>query len=94
MKRTPVVGLARAVARARIAGPVAGIDELLAVDDRDRLESYPFFWAALGDLALRAGLVSRARAWLARGSETARNDAERQVFRRRLGECAARSEAT
>ncbi len=93
-KRTPVVGLGRAIARARIAGPMVGIDELLALDDRDRLESYPFFWAALGDLALRAGQVSRARVWLERGSETARNDAERQVFRRRLAECAARTEAT
>lgn len=93
-KRTPVVGLGRAIARARIAGPMAGIDELLALDDRDRLESYPFFWAALGDLALRAGQVSRARGWLERGSEAARNDAERQVFRRRLADCAERAGVT
>ena len=93
-KRTPVVGLGRAVARARIAGPAAGIDELLALDDRDRLETYPFFWAALGDLALRAGHVHRALVWLERGSETARSDAERQVFRRRLAECGERANAT
>jgi RNA polymerase sigma factor (sigma-70 family) len=93
-KRTPVVGLGRAIARARIAGPAAGIDELPALDDRDRLETYPFFWAALGDLALRAGHVHRAQVWLERGSETARSDAERQVFRRRLAECAAHAKAT
>ena len=67
--------------------PDAGIDELRSIDGRERLESYPFFWAALGDLALRAGQPSRARVWLERGATTARNDAERLVFQRRLAEC-------
>ena len=86
-KRTPVVALGRAVARAQIVGPDAGIDELRSIAGRERLESYPFFWAALGDLALRAGQPSRARVWLERGATTARNDAERMVFQRRLAEC-------
>ena len=88
-KPTPVVALGRAIARAQIVGPGAGIDELLSIEARDRLESYPFFWAALGDLALRAGQTSRARVWLERGATTARNDAERKVFQRRLAECGA-----
>jgi RNA polymerase sigma-70 factor (ECF subfamily) len=86
-KHTPVVALNRAVARAQIFGAEAGIDELLAIEGREHLESYPFFWAALGDLGIRAGQPSRARAWLERGAGTARNDSERQVFRRRLEEC-------
>ncbi len=86
-KRTPVVALGRAVARGQIAGPGAGIDELMSIEGRERLESYPFFWAALGDFALRAGQRSRAKVWLERGATTARNEAERQVFRRRLAEC-------
>jgi RNA polymerase sigma-70 factor (ECF subfamily) len=88
-KPTPVVALGRAIARAAIAGPRAGIDEVLAIEQRAKLESYPFFWAALGDLALRDGDALRARPWLERGYLTARNDAERAMFMRRLGECGA-----
>ena len=90
-KRSPVVALGRAVARAQIGGPAAGIVELLSIEGRDHLETYPFFWAALGDLALRAHEPSRARIWLERGAATARNDAEQQVFRRRLAECESAS---
>jgi predicted RNA polymerase sigma factor len=82
-----VVALGRAVGRAQIVGPDAGINELRSIAGRERLESYPFFWAALGDLALRAGQRSRARVWLERGATTARNEAERMVFQRRLAEC-------
>ena len=86
-KRTPVVALGRAIALARVEGPDAALEVLLAVEGRERLESYPFFWVALGDLAIRAERWSRARAWLDRGLATARNDAERHMFRRRLAEC-------
>jgi|CZKU01.1.fsa_nt_gi RNA polymerase sigma factor (sigma-70 family) len=86
-KRTPVVALGRAIARAELVGPRDGIDEVLAIESREKLEAYPFFWAALGDLALRAGDTPRARSWLERGAATARNDAERAMFFRRLGEC-------
>jgi len=86
-KTTPVVALGRAIARERVTGPLAAIDEILAITSREKLESYPFFWAALGDLALRAGAPLRARPWLERGALTARNDAERAMFLRRLGEC-------
>jgi RNA polymerase sigma-70 factor (ECF subfamily) len=88
-KRTPVVALGRAIARAEVLGPRGGIDEILAIESRQKLESYPFFWAALGDLALRAGDPGRARASFDRGAATARNDAERAMFARRLRECDA-----
>ena len=88
-KRTPIVALGRAIARAEVLGPRGGIDEILAIESRQKLESYPFFWAALGDLALRAGDPGRARAWFDQGAVTARNDAERAMFARRRGECDA-----
>lgn len=86
-KSTPVVALGRAIARAEVVGPLACIDEILSIASREKLESYPFFWAALGDLALRARDPARARPWLERGAVTARNDAERAMFMRRLAEC-------
>lgn len=44
-------------------------------------------WAALGDLAMRAGDLPAARTWLARGLTTARTEGERDMFLRRLGDC-------
>ena len=38
-------------ARSRLHGPKQGIAELLVLEGRERLEGYPFYWAALGDLA-------------------------------------------
>lgn len=86
-KPTPVVALGRAIARAQIEGPARGIDAILAIPGRERLEDYPFYWAALGDLALRAGDHGRAVGWFRRGTKAARNDAERAMFERRVLEC-------
>jgi RNA polymerase sigma factor (sigma-70 family) len=86
-KPTPIVALARAIARAQVHGARGGIDELLAIEPREPLHAYPFFWAALGDLALRTNDPGRARAWLERGLSTSRNDAERRMFLQRLTEC-------
>jgi RNA polymerase sigma-70 factor (ECF subfamily) len=86
-KPTPVVALGRAIARAQVDGPARGIDALLAIPGRERLEDYPFYWAALGDLSLRAGDLGRAFGWFQRGTRAARNDAERAMFARRMLEC-------
>jgi predicted RNA polymerase sigma factor len=86
-KATPVVALSRAIARARVSGPRCGIAEVLALEGRERLDAYPFYWAALGDLAIRAGDIAAARTWLSRGLMTARTDGEREMFLRRLGDC-------
>jgi RNA polymerase sigma-70 factor (ECF subfamily) len=86
-KATPVVALSRAIARARVFGPRNGIAEVLAVEGKERLDAYPFYWAALGDLAIRAGDTEAARTWLSRGLTSARTDGERDMFLRRLGDC-------
>lgn len=86
-KPTPVVALGRAIARAQVDGPARGIDAILAIPGRERLEDYPFYWAALGDLSLRAGDRRRALGWFQRGTKSARNDAERAMFARRVLEC-------
>lgn len=86
-KPTPVVALSRAIARARVLGPRHGIEEVLALEGRERLHAYPFYWAALGDLALRASDKTAAHGWLSRGLVTARTQGERAMFLRRLGDC-------
>lgn len=86
-KPSPVVALGRAIARAQVDGPARGIEALLAIPGRERLEDYPFYWAALGDLSLRAGDRGRALSWFRRGTKAARNEAERAMFARRVLEC-------
>jgi RNA polymerase sigma factor (sigma-70 family) len=86
-KPTPVVALSRAIARARLLGPRAGLDEILGLEGRERLDAYPFYWAALGDLALRLGERTRASEWLTRGLACARTELERELFLRRIAEC-------
>ncbi len=83
-KPTPVVALSRAIARAFVGGPRSGIAEVLALEGRERLDAYPFYWAALGDLAIRAGDGAAACTWLSRGLTSARTDGERDMFLRRL----------
>jgi RNA polymerase sigma factor (sigma-70 family) len=86
-KPTPVVALSRAIARSRVVGPRQGIVEVLGIEGRERLDAYPFYWATLGDLALRDGDRLQAHTWLSRGLSSARTEREREVFLRRLGEC-------
>ncbi len=60
IRPTPVVALNRAIAVAQHEGPERGLEEIRAIADRDRLASYPFYHAALGDLELR-GFSGRDR---------------------------------
>jgi RNA polymerase sigma-70 factor (ECF subfamily) len=86
-KPTPVVALSRAIARSRVLGAQTGLEEILRLDGRERLDAYPFYWAALGDLALRQGERTKASAWLTRGLACARTETERDLFLRRIDEC-------
>jgi RNA polymerase sigma-70 factor (ECF subfamily) len=84
---TPVVALSRAIARSRVLGARAGLEEILRIEGRERLDAYPFYWAALGDLALRQGERTKASKWLTRGLACARTETERELFLRRIDEC-------
>ena len=44
---SPIVALNRAIAIAQKDGPERGLEEIAAIEDRDRLTAYPFYWAAL-----------------------------------------------
>ena len=58
---SPVVALNRAIAIGQRDGPERGLEALRAIADRDRLASYPFYPAAMGELELRRGNPRRAR---------------------------------
>ena len=57
--------------------------------DRDRLERYPFYPAAMGELELRRGNRDAAREHFAAALALARNATERRFLEKRLQACAS-----
>jgi RNA polymerase sigma factor (sigma-70 family) len=79
-----VVSLNRAIAIAQRDGPDHGIAEIESIPDLERLDRYPFYPAALGELEQQRGDRAAARAQFERALGLARNDAERRYLEKRL----------
>jgi RNA polymerase sigma-70 factor (ECF subfamily) len=90
IRPSPIVALNRAIAVAQHEGPARGLQELAAIEDRDRLSRYPFYFAALGDLELRCGHRDIARAHFSDALQRARNPMERAFFQQRVRACEER----
>jgi len=86
---SPVVALNRAIAIAQVEGPERGLEEIRNIDDRERLASYPFYSAALGELELRSGRCEAAREHFAHALALSRNPMERRFLTRRAEACGA-----
>jgi RNA polymerase sigma-70 factor (ECF subfamily) len=86
---SPVVALNRAIAIGQKDGAVRGIEALRAIEDRGRLERYPFYPAALGELELRRGERDAARSHFETALALARNPTERLFLEKRVRACAA-----
>jgi RNA polymerase sigma-70 factor (ECF subfamily) len=80
---SPVVALSRAIAIGERDGPADGLAAIDAIADRARLEAYPFYPAAIGELERRLGHAEVAREWFGRAASLARNPGERRFFQRR-----------
>jgi RNA polymerase sigma-70 factor (ECF subfamily) len=91
VRPSPIVALNRAVAIAQRDGPERGLEEIQRIGDADRLEGYPFYPAALGELELRCGHPDSARAHFHAARALARNPSERRFFDRRLSACSLAS---
>jgi RNA polymerase sigma-70 factor (ECF subfamily) len=87
IRPSPIVALNRAIAVAQHDGPERGLEEMRAIVDSDRLAAYPFYPAALGELALRCGRQEAAREYFRTALALARNPLEGQFFERRIGAC-------
>jgi RNA polymerase sigma-70 factor (ECF subfamily) len=85
---SPVVALNRAIAIGLRDGAEAGLDALQAIADRERLASYPFFPAALGEMEFRRGHRDAARKHFRAALGLARNETERRFLEKRLRDCA------
>jgi hypothetical protein len=75
IRPSPVVALNRAIAIAQRDGPDRGIEAIQAITDRDRLKSYPFYWAALGEFELRFKRYGTAHSHFRSALALARNEA-------------------
>jgi RNA polymerase sigma factor (sigma-70 family) len=87
LRPSPVVALNRAIAIAQRDGPERGLAEIRAIDNLDRLSSYPFYFAALGELELRSGRQEIARQHFHAALRHARNSMERRFLEQRAIAC-------
>ena len=91
---SPVVALNRAIAVAQRDGPERGLEALRAIDDRERLASYPFYPAAMGELELRRGNAAAAREHFSAALRLARTATERRFLENRVRACASEDSDT
>jgi RNA polymerase sigma-70 factor (ECF subfamily) len=84
LNASPIVALNRAIAVAQRDGPERGLETIKAIPNADRLDGYPFYPAAVGELLVRAGSVERAREYFEQALARARNPVERRFFEQKL----------
>ena len=87
IRPSPVVALNRAIALGQLEGPVRGLEEILAITNRDRLMTYPFYFAALGEFQSRTGRYDLAREQFLKARDLARNPMERNFLEGRFQAC-------
>jgi RNA polymerase sigma factor (sigma-70 family) len=87
IRPSPIVALNRAIAIAQHEGPERGLEQMLAIGDTDRLSTYPFYPAALGELELRLGNYNLAREHFREALSLGRNPMERRFLKQRLAAC-------
>ena len=87
IRPSPIVALNRAVAIAQSEGPERGLEEIDSIDGRERLSSYPFYFAAIGELELRLGRLEPAKERFRSALALARNPTERRFLKQRVSAC-------
>jgi len=87
IRPSPVVALNRAIAIGQGEGPSRGLQELHAISNSERLASYPFYHAALGEFEHRNGKNDTAAQHFTAALALARNPAERHFLEQRVRIC-------
>jgi predicted RNA polymerase sigma factor len=82
---SPVLDLNHAVAVSRADGPAAGLERLDALTEVERLQRYPLFHAARGDLLASLGRFPEAATAFRAAAALETNEKLRAVFIRRAG---------
>jgi RNA polymerase sigma factor (sigma-70 family) len=89
IRPSPVIALNRAIAIAQHKGPEQGLEAIRRIDDRERLESYPFYPIALGEFEFQCERYAEAREHFNTALTLVRNPAERRYVEQRLRGCDA-----
>ncbi len=84
LKPSPVVALNRAIAISQLEGPARGLEEIGRISDASRLNGYPFYWAARGELQALSADLEEAEENFKRALSVARNPTERQHLQARI----------
>jgi RNA polymerase sigma factor (sigma-70 family) len=87
IRPSPVIALNRAIAIAQHEGSKRGLEEIRAIADRDRLATYPFYHAALGELEFRSGRSGIAQKHFRQALALARNLMECRFLEDRVAAC-------
>jgi RNA polymerase sigma-70 factor (ECF subfamily) len=87
IRPSPIVALNRAIAIGQRDGPEMGLSEICAIENRDRLINYPFYFAAIGEFELCRGRREAASERFLEARRLARNPMERRFLDQRLGAC-------
>ncbi len=87
LRPSPVVALNRAIAIGQSEGAAEGLRAIRAIEDTDRLATYPFYFAALGEMEFRLGRRDAARKHFEGARRRARNVMERRFFEERVQAC-------
>jgi RNA polymerase sigma factor (sigma-70 family) len=87
IRPSPIVALNRAIAVAQNEGAARGLEEIGSIDGRERLATYPFYPAAIGELELRLGRRESARERFRSALALARNPDERRFLETRIVAC-------
>ncbi|HZD48644.1 MAG TPA: sigma-70 family RNA polymerase sigma factor [Silvibacterium sp.] len=87
IRPSPVVALNRAIAVAQQSGPERGLEEIRAISSLDRLASYPFYPATLGELELRSGRPQIAHEHFCAALALTRSSMEHRFVERRIAAC-------
>jgi predicted RNA polymerase sigma factor len=76
------------VAVANVHGPAAGLKEVRAIRDREKLASYYLFYSVIGELEMRLNNREAAAEQLRKAFELAETKSERAFLLKRLQLCA------
>jgi RNA polymerase sigma factor (sigma-70 family) len=90
IRPSPIVALNRAIAIAQVSGPERGLAEIRSIADGERLEKYPFYAAAMGEMEFRLGQFAEAEKHFRESLELARSPMERQFLQKRTKDCEQR----
>jgi len=82
---SPVIALNRAIVVAELHGPQVGREAVVAIRNREKLESYHLFHAVLGEFERRLGCYKAAAKCFRKSLALATTRAEREFLKKQLG---------